>query len=78
MCKTWWALFVAAFVAGSMGLWLAADEREADRMHRDYCQRVMIHENSVAYGGPILGHRDYENRCTVEDLKREREALRYE
>lgn len=69
----------ALLLLGCIGIMAAHDERMAeDHIHRDYCQRVAIYQNSLAHGGPLLGHRDYDDKCTTEDLQKAREALSYE
>lgn len=79
MYKPWFVYFAALLLLGCIGIMAASDEQAtADHYHRDYCQRVAIYQNSLAYGGPLLGHRDYENKCTTEDLQKAREALSYE
>lgn len=77
--SNWITVLAAVVLLGALGLIAAHDERaQIDHAHQDYCQRVVIHFNSMAYGGPLLGHHDYEDKCSDADIEQAREALSYE
>lgn len=79
MYKPWFVYFSAILFLGCLGFMAASDERQTeDHAHADYCQRVAIYQSSLAYGGPVIGHRDYDNKCSDADIKQAREALSYE
>ena len=68
MYKPWLAYFAVVLLLGCLGF-MASDD-ETNHAHQEYCLRVVIH--SMDSG---LGHRDYDSKCTTEDLQKAREAL---
>jgi hypothetical protein len=67
----WFVYWAAILLLGCFSLMLSDDE--TDHAHQEYCQRVVIH--SMDDG---LGHRDYDSKCSKDDIKQAREALGYE
>lgn len=75
----WLAYCAGILVLGWAGFAMKnAEQQSTDHQHADYCITVAAYHYSKAHGGPIIGQRDYDNKCTTEDLQKAREALSYE
>lgn len=70
-----YTLTAALFLAAIAVMQMDNEQTIEDYAHRDFCMRVAVYHNSLAYGGPVIGQRDVHGRCSKSDIRLARERL---